>query len=118
MHHWRELFLQRDSCVWEHTAIAIVLLEFKYGTEDGHNYNVEQSGATVLELERDPGSSDKQLSGTLEFENLVLYPKAESQLPDSCVTAKGGFPGFSICLYGFQASPHHHPPALPISDGD
>lgn len=32
----------------EHTAIAIVLLEFKYGTEDGHNYNVEQSGATVL----------------------------------------------------------------------
>lgn len=36
----------------EHIAIAIataiVLLGFKYGTEDGHNYNVEQSGSTVL----------------------------------------------------------------------
>lgn len=34
----------------EHIAIAtaIVLLGFKYGTEDGHNYNVEPSGFTVL----------------------------------------------------------------------
>ena len=87
----------------EYIDITIVLLEFKYGTEDGHSYSVEQSGSTVLQLERHSGSSDKQLSGRLKSENLVMYPKAESWLPDSCVTAKGGFPGFSICLYGLQA---------------
>lgn len=32
----------------EHIAIAIVLLEFKCGTEDGHSYSVEQSDQTPL----------------------------------------------------------------------
>lgn len=101
---------------WEHIDIAIILLEFKCGTEDGHSYSVEQSGSTVLQLERHSGSSDKQLSGRLEFENLVLYPKAESWLPDSSVTAKGGFPGFSIFLYALQA-PLHPRSAHPFLDG-